>query len=653
LDPGTCARNDRPDTTTGTPAEPATRRSRSGPAGRLVRDDRDTGYAKFLKVAWRAGPGLCLLTGLAVAVSALAPVGVAAAVGGVVGEAPGLAARGLASPPGRAALSWTVLAGAFMVLQWAGASLRAAAGTALGDRIDALLQRDLMDSVLAPAGIAHLENPKIADLVSVGRDTFRGSWGRPGRLASTVSGLLAGQVTLLGSCVLAAGFHPLLGFALLASCWWAAREDKVASRTEAAHHYGSTETARRLEYYYELGATPPAAKEVRVFGLSGFLVERFSSTWRRTMEAVLTPMPVRPTVATAVLGVVVFGGLAWVAAEAAGGGVGAGAAAVCVQALGVGVAGSRQASWTGLQTELAMASLRRFDEAAAAVRAAAGRDTARGGRPAEGLPRGEIRFENVSFGYPGTATDALKGLDLVVPAGRSLAVVGANGAGKTTLVKLLAGMYRPSEGRVTVDGVDLGDLDAASWRGRLAAVFQDSARFALPAWENVGLGHVAMLGDREGVRAAAADAGIADAVEALPASWDTVLSPEFTDGTDLSGGQWQRLALARALFAVRHGSGVLILDEPAAQLDVRAEARLHERFLELTEGLTTIVISHRFSTVRQASSIAVLDDGRLAEQGTHDELMAQDGLYAEMFRVQAARFAEPGGAESQSVERGE
>jgi ATP-binding cassette subfamily B protein len=609
-------------------------------------EDRPGGYAAFLRTAWRAGPGLCLLTGLAVAVCALAPVGVAAAVGGVVGDAPGLAARGLTSPPGRAALGWTAVAGAFMVLQWAGASLRGAAGTALGDRVDALLQRELMDSVLTPEGISHLEDPRIADLVSVGRDTFRGSWGRPGRLASTVSGLLTGQVTLLGACALAAGLHPLLGAALLASCVWAAHEDKAASRTEAAHHYGSTEAARRLEYYHDLGATPPAAKEVRVFGLSGFLVERFSSTWRRTMETVLTPMPVRPTVATAVLGAVVFGGLAWVAAEVAGGRVGAGAAAVCVQALGVGVAGSRQASWTGLQTELAMASLRRFDEAARAVRAAAAGDSPPGGRRAAGrLPRREIRFENVSFAYPGSATDVLKGLDLVIPAGRSLAVVGANGAGKTTLVKLLARMYEPGGGRITVDGVDLAGLDAGSWRGRLAAVFQDSARFALPAAENVGLGHVAALGDRDGVRAAAEDAGIAGAVEALPSSWDTVLSPEFADGTDLSGGQWQRLALARALFAVRHGAGVLILDEPAAQLDARAEARLHERFLRLTQGLTTIVISHRFSTVRQASSIAVLDDGRLAEQGTHDQLMAMGGRYAEMFRVQAARFAASRGAE--------
>ncbi|MEO3751876.1 ABC transporter ATP-binding protein [Streptomyces sp. B6B3] len=596
-------------------------------------------------MAWRAGPGLCLLTGLAVAVAALAPLGVAAAVGGVVGNVPGLAAHGLDSPPGRAALAWTLAGGGFMVLQWSGGSLRTAAGTALGDRIDALLQRELMDSVLAPEGIAHLEDPKIADLVSVGRDTFRGSWGRPGMLASTISGLLAGQVTLLGSCVLVAAFDPLLGLALLAGCLWAAHEDKAASRSEAAHHYGSTETARRLEYYYELGTTPAAAKEVRVFGLSDFLVERFSSTWRRTMGAVLTPMPVRPTVATAVLAAVVLGGLVWVAVEAAEGGVGAGAAAVCVQALGVGVAGSRQASWTGLQTELAMASLRRFDEAAGAVRAAADKGATPGGRSAESLPRDGIRFEDVTFAYPGTATDALRGLDLVIPAGRSLAVVGANGAGKTTLVKLLAGLYQPQAGRITVDGVDLADLDASSWRDRLAAVFQDSARFALPAWENVGFGHVAALGDRAAVRAAARDADIADAVEALPSSWDTVLSPEFADGADLSGGQWQRLALARALFAVRHGAGVLILDEPAAQLDVRAEARLHERFLELTAGLTTVVISHRFSTVRRASAIAVLDDGRLIEQGTHDELMAQHGVYAEMFRIQAARFAESDGSD--------
>jgi ATP-binding cassette subfamily B protein len=255
-----------------------------------------------------------------------------------------------------------------------------------------------------------------------------------------------------------------------------------------------------------------------------------------------------------------------------------------------------------------------------------------------GVPSDEIRFEGVAFSYPGGTTKVLDELDLVIPAGRSLAIVGVNGAGKSTLIKLLCRSYEPTAGRITVDGIDLASLDAVEWRHRLAPVFQDSTRFELPAYANVGFGRVDAAEDREGIEAAAVDAGIAGPVEALPLGWDTPLSTAYAGGADLSGGEWQKVGLARALFAVRHGASVLILDEPAAHLDARAEAELYERFLALTEGLTTIVISHRFSTVRRADSIVVLDGGRVVEQGAHDALMAQGGAYAEMFTLQAARF---------------
>jgi ATP-binding cassette, subfamily B, bacterial len=266
----------------------------------------------------------------------------------------------------------------------------------------------------------------------------------------------------------------LLAVAVLAAALWAAHVGKTGSREEAAHHYGSTEASRRMEYYYQLGATPAAAKEVRVFGLGRFLAERFTSTWGRSMTGVITPLPVRVLTATAALCSAVLGGLAWIAWAAAGGWITPGLAAVYIQALMLSLIAMQQSSWTGLQTELAMATLRRFDEAVAVV------PTARPDTPAPAtavvydLPRRDIRFEGVSFRYPGGTGEVLSGLDLVIPAGTSLAVVGANGAGKTTLVKLLCRLYEPLAGRITVDGVDLAGLYLA--RARELAQVTGSAR---------------------------------------------------------------------------------------------------------------------------------------------------------------------------------
>jgi ATP-binding cassette subfamily B protein len=232
----------------------------------------------------------------------------------------------------------------------------------------------------------------------------------------------------------------------------------------------------------------------------------------------------------------------------------------------------------------------------------------------------------------------LRSLDLTIEAGTSLAIVGLNGAGKTTLVKLLARLYEPQSGRILVDERPLTDYPVRDWRRRVAAIFQDFVHYELPVRENVGFGAVELLHDDEKIRAALDKAGALDLVDELPHGLDTTLSRGYEDGTDLSGGQWQRVAIARAMMAVEGGASVLVLDEPTASLDVRAEAAFFERFLELTRGLTTVLISHRFSTVRRADRIVVLEDGRVIEDGTHDELLARDGRYAELFRLQAARF---------------
>jgi len=252
-------------------------------------------------------------------------------------------------------------------------------------------------------------------------------------------------------------------------------------------------------------------------------------------------------------------------------------------------------------------------------------------RSPNGLPGHEIRFRDVKFMYPKTTGSVLDGFNLAIPAGSSLAIVGQNGAGKTTLAKLLCRLYDPQSGAIEIDGVDLRELDLGSWRARVTAVFQDLIRFELSLRQNV-----APAGAPDDViQAALAEAGAANLT-----SLDTPLAKGYEGGTDLSGGQWQRIALARALCAVKLGAGLVLLDEPTAQLDVRGEAEIFNRILEATRRTTTILISHRFSTVRHADRICVLEHGKVVELGSHDELMALGGRYHTMFQLQASRFGE-------------
>jgi ABC-type multidrug transport system fused ATPase/permease subunit len=250
-------------------------------------------------------------------------------------------------------------------------------------------------------------------------------------------------------------------------------------------------------------------------------------------------------------------------------------------------------------------------------------------RSAAGLPSREVRFRDVTFSYPGAARPVLEGFDLTIPVGSSLAIVGQNGAGKTTLAKLLCRLYDPQAGAILVDGVDLRELDVDSWRSRLAAVFQDFIRFERPLRDNVAPG-----GAPDDVVLAALEEAGASGLAAL----GTTLARGYEGGTELSGGQWQRVALARALSAVRMGAGLVLLDEPTAQLDVRGEAEIFDRILAATRRVTTVLISHRFSTVRHADRICVLEHGRVVELGTHAELMALRGRYRTMFDLQAQRF---------------
>jgi ABC-type multidrug transport system fused ATPase/permease subunit len=262
-----------------------------------------------------------------------------------------------------------------------------------------------------------------------------------------------------------------------------------------------------------------------------------------------------------------------------------------------------------------------------------------GDRRADKKPAHEIRLRDVTFAYPAGASKTgsagravLEHFDLTIPARSSLAIVGQNGAGKTTIAKLLCRLYDPQSGAIEIDGVDIREFDLASWRSRVAAVFQDFIRLELPLRDNV-----APAGAPDDIIRGALESAGATKLAAL----DTVLARGYEGGTDLSGGQWQRIALARALAAVKLGAGVVLLDEPTAQLDVRGEAEIFDRLLAATRHCTTILISHRFSTVRHADRICVLEHGRVIELGTHDELMALGGRYRTMFDLQAQRFNVP------------
>ena len=419
---------------------------------------------------------------------------------------------------------------------------------------------------------------------------------------------------------------------MLAGAWlathWLLRESAVwhDRNTEEVR-----EAQRHAEYAYKLAVDPPAAKELRLFGLADWVMERFVS--RRTrlheLQYKATRLRERPLAWSLLLvtlaNVAVFWSLASAAAE---GGLDLGRLVMFAQAaVGTSAIAFGGLSWALDGAAAPVAAVLRLEPTMAAQGTLPEPPAAP--RPADGLPAREIRFRDVTFAYPGSDRPVLEGFDLTIPAGSSLAIVGQNGAGKTTLAKLLCRLYDPQKGTIEVDGVDIRNFDVEAWRSRITAVFQDFIRFELPLRDNVAPG-----GAPDDVVLAALSAAGAGALAKL----DTPLARGYEGGTELSGGQWQRVALARALCAVRLGAGLVLLDEPTAQLDVRGEAEIFERILAATRQATTILISHRFSTVRQADRICVLERGRVIELGTHDELMARGGRYHTMFELQAKRF---------------
>lgn len=601
-----------------------------------------TGYRSLIASSFRASPALAGALTVVVVLQALAPIAFIIASGLLIGRVSESLDQDLSSPDGRFALvALTAMALAFIAQQVL-PGLQSAIAESLGRRLDVELGRRLMVSSLAPARLERLEEPALRDAVAAAQGVW-GGWPRPGQAAGNLAGRMRTQLTIVGAAALLFAFHWWVPLVLLACVLWLQSHSTTALFRLAQAQGGSGALLRRAAYLRDLTLTRPAAKEVRVFGLGGWLTDGYTASWEEAMRS--TGEQGREdrhglwaAIATTAAAVTLT--LVLIAYEAARGEIGIVGVAVFVQAL---VAVVRPLAEESAVTDALFLGMTL--SALETVRAAERRLAELPQRPpaqagAVGAGRGDICFEGVHFRYPGQDRDVLSGIDLTIPAGGSLALVGLNGAGKTTLIKLLCGLYAPTAGRITVDGVDLQDVDPVVWRQSITAIFQDFVRYPLTAAENIALGAAAEHREDQAVRAAAARAGVDAALDNLPKGYDTVLSRSFEGGVDLSGGQWQRVALARALMSAQAGASVLILDEPAASLDVRAEAALHDQFLSLTTNLTTLVISHRLSTVRNAGTICVLADGRIVEEGDHASLLAAGGRYAELFGLQAARFTE-------------
>lgn len=586
----------------------------------------------FFRTLYRAAPLLTVLWWVLLLLGGLLPAVFALATGAVVN---GVAEETSLFGP------LVAIGIAFTTMQIIN-PIHVAIGQNLGRRAADHMNDQLMRSTTAPPGIAHLENPDLSAELSMARDFDLGIMAPPLFVAmSFIAGGLRPLIAGFAGAAILFGFSwwaPLVLMAGWGATHWLLRESGVWKDRNTDE---VRDAQRHADYAYRLAVDAPAAKEVRLFGLADWVVNRFAARRRQLYDLQWEATRLRERsvisslLAVAAANILVFWRLA---VATAGGDIAVGTAityllsAITVSSIAFG----------GLNWALDAASA-----PAVAVRHLAtilgqtntlgdavpsGRSDSLTGVAApirEGAHR--IVFDGIGFTYPSASSPVLSDLDLTIEPGTSLAIVGQNGAGKTTLAKLLCRFYDPQDGRILVDGSDLRSLDVDDWRSRVTAVFQDFVRYELPLRDNV-----APLGAAdELILESLAEAGALGLAEL-----DTPLARGYEGGTDLSGGQWQRVALARAICGVKQGAGLVLLDEPTAQLDVRGEAEIFKRLLEATSNCTTILVSHRFSTVRLADRIAVVEGGAVVEIGTHDELMSDHGRYRTMYDLQASRFAE-------------
>ena len=589
-----------------------------------------------LRLLVGAFPGrVAFLATLAMLTGAL-PALFATQVATLVETLPAAVGGGFAAAAGQRIVNTLIIIGGVLLLQEVVATVYWIAVTDLYRRYDGYLLARVMRTTLSAPRLELFENPELA--AKTDRAARIARFG-PGELVSGLAGQWTVRAQGIAAALLVATIWPVAAV-ILAAIWLLVSYQLQADYYRANPFWA--DPLRRARYLKQLALMPAWAKEVRIFGLVDWLGDRFGQQWalvmadlwraRRTDQRTMTLLFTVVFVANAVV-------ILLAARAVLQGSLSTGALAMLVQGLLSMALLANQDSDILIENGAVPAP----DVVELERTVATQVTTPTGTRSARNLPQQAICFEAVRFTYPGRDKPVYEGLDLRIEAGRSLAIVGLNGAGKTTLIKLLTGLEAPQAGRITVDGSDLADLHLTEWRQAVAAIFQDFVRYELPARDNIGFGAVETLHDTQGDQrlvAVAQRAGAETILAGLPNGLDTPLSRRFAGGTDLSGGQWQRIALARAMAAVEAGARILVLDEPTAHLDVRAEADLYDRFLDLTHGLTTIVISHRFSTVRRADRIVVLDNGRISEDGSHDELVAAGGQYAQLFQMQAMRYAD-------------